>query len=458
MVRAEHKIASPADNTSTLPQFRRVLRLRDLIFYGLIIITPIAPVPIYGVAQQLSRGQVIACLLLAGMAMMLTAFSYGRMSALYPSAGSAYVYVGRGLNSHLGFLAGWSMTLDYLVLPIVAIIQASLAMQRLVPAVPRAVWNTLFVMLITSLNLRGVRATARANTVLLIGMSVVIAAFFVLGVRFIFAHAGLSSINWAQPIYNRETFDLRAIATATSFAALTYIGFDGVTTLAEEVDNPRKNILIATVSVCIFTTLFSCALVYLAQVIWPDYHTFPNIETGFMDVTKRIGGQLLFMGMGTVVALSSFGGGLAGEVAAARLLLSMGRDGVMPRKLFSYLDPKRSNPVFNIVLISIIAWIGSLTLSLESSGELLNFGAFIAFMGVNLSAIRQYYFLQPKDNRSIMRDLLLPLLGFLFSFEIWLSLPRLAKYVGGAWLVIGMIYYVARSRRNRVQEVASFVA
>src|ERR1700691_2519860 len=118
------------------PRLRRVLKLRDLIFYGIVIITPIAPVPIYGVAQDLSRGHVLICILLAGVAMMLTAFSYGRMASLYPSAGSAYIYVGQGLNAHLGFLAGWAMTLDYLVLPIVAIIQASLAIGRLVPWVP----------------------------------------------------------------------------------------------------------------------------------------------------------------------------------------------------------------------------------------------------------------------------------------------------------------------------------
>ena len=433
-----------------VPHLRRVLTLRDLIFYGIIIITPIAPVPIYGVAQQLSRGHVLLCLLLAGIAMMLTAVSYGRMANIYPSAGSAYIYVGRGLNSHLGFLAGWAMTLDYVVLPIVAIVQASLAIQRLLPSVPYVVWATFFSVVITILNLRGIRTTARANSALLAGMSVVIGAFLILAARYLFGLHGLRGFLSFRPIYNPATFDAHAVATATSFAALTYIGFDGVTTLAEDVENPRRNVLIAVVSVCLFTTLFSCLLVYLAQLVWPDYGTFDNVEMAFMDVTRRVGGKALFQGMGIVVVLSSLGGALAGQVAAARVLFGMGRDNVLPRRIFAYLNPKTNNPDFNIVLVSIVAWLGALLLNLEHAGELLNFGAFLAFMGVNLAVIRQCFFMENKSTRRLLPDALVPLLGFLFCLAIWLSLPRLAKLVGGGWFLVGIIYQALTTRGFRV--------
>src|ERR1035438_6475020 len=322
------------DKLESPRRLRRVLKLRALIFYGIVIITPIAPVPIYGVAQELSRGHILLCILLAGVTMMLTAFSYGRMASLYPSAGSAYVYVGQGLNSHLGFIAGWAMTLDYVVLPIVAIIQAALAMGRLAPWLPYPVWVALFVVLITALNLRGIRATSRANIAVRIGMFVVIGVFLWAAVRYLFHIQGLHGLISIEPFYHSTTFDFRSVATATSFAALTYIGFDGVTTLAEDVENPRRNVLLATVSVCLFTTIFSCILVYLAQLIWPDYRTFPSFETAFMDVTRRVGGAPLFRGMGVVVILSSLGGCLAGQVAAARVLFAMGRDDVLPRKVF----------------------------------------------------------------------------------------------------------------------------
>lgn len=430
------------------PQLRRVLKLRDLIFYGIVIITPIAPVPIYGVAQELSRGHIVICILLAGIAMMLTAFSYGRMASLYPSAGSAYVYVGRGLNPHLGFLAGWAMILDYLVLPIVAIIQASLAVGRLVPQVSYPAWVTIFTLLITMLNWRGIQTTARANIALLIGMSVVIAAFLIMAIRYLFHLQGLGGLVSVQP-FSHSALDFRSIATATSFAALTYIGFDGVTTLAEDVENPRRNVLLATVAVCLFTTIFSCILVYLAALIWPDYRTFPNIETAFMDVTHRVGGAVLFQAMGAVVILSSLGGGLAGQVGAARVLFGMGRDDVLPRSVFGYLDPVTNNPLLNIGLVAVVAFAGSLLLSLEHAGELLNFGAFLAFMGVNLAVIRQYYFLRGRGERRFLADAMIPLVGFLFCFGIWLSLPMLAKLVGGGWFLMGIIYSAVRTRGFR---------
>ena len=435
--------------STSAPSLHRVLRLRDLIVYGIIVITPIAPVPIYGVAQQVSHGHVILSLLLAGIAMMLTAFSYGRMANRFPSGGSAYVYVGRGLNTHLGFVAGWTMILDYVVLPVVAIIQVSLAIQRLLPSVSYAAWMTVVTVMITALNLRGIRTTARMNIGLLIAMSVVIAAFLILAVKYLTSLHGASALLSLKPIYDPSTFDPSAIATATSFVALTYIGFDGLTTLAEDVDNPRRNVPLATVSVCLFTALFSCLLVYLAQLICPDYHAFADIETAFMDVTRRAGGELLFHGMGIVVILSSFGAALAGEVAASRVLLAMGRDNVLPGNWFARLKADSESPAMNIVLISLIAWIGSLLLSLEHAGELLNFGALLGFMGVNLAAFRQCYLLKEVAERRVFVDAVMPLLGFLFCVTIWLTLPLPAKLIGGAWLFIGIIYHIHRLRRIR---------
>jgi len=258
---------------------------------------------------------------------------------------------------------------------------------------------------------------------------------------------GIASLLSSRPFYDPATFNLRAMATATSFAALTYIGFDGLTTLAEDVDNPRRNVPLATVSVCLFTAFFSCLLVYLAQLIYPDYHSFADIETAFMDVTRRVGGETLFQGMGIVMILSSFGAALAGEVAASRVLLAMGRDNVLPAKLFARLESNTETPIVNILLISLIVWSGSLSLSLEHAGELLNFGALLGFMGVNLAAFRQCYVLQESSRRRMFSDAVVPVLGFLFCLAIWLTLPVPAKVIGGIWLVVGIAYYALRSRR-----------
>ena len=442
------------DKSPSTGGLQRILSVRDLIFYGIVVITPIAPVPIYGVGQEMSRGHLILCLALAGVAMMLTAFSYGRMATLYPSAGSAYVYVGRGLAASLGFVAGWTMTLDYVVLPIVAIIQAALAVHRLLPAVPYALASAVFVVLITALNLRGMRTTARTNICLLAIMAIVIAAFLISAVRYISALNGLSGLFSLRPFYHADSFELPLIATATSFAALTYIGFDGVTTLAEDVSNPARNVPLATVVVCLFTTLFSCILVYFAQLIVPDYRYFSNIETAFMDVTRQVGGDILFQGLGIVVILSSLGAALGAEVAAARVLLVMGRDNVLPRR-FGNLDTATGTPTLNILVISGSALVGSLFLSLEHAGELLNFGALLGFMGVNLATLRQFYFLQARDRSHLCSDALIPAAGFVFCLAIWLTLPLLAKLIGGAWLLLGLSYYAVWRRRLKNQNLES---
>jgi amino acid transporter len=428
--------------------------LWDLIFYGIVLIMPIAPVPMFGVAQVLSHGHFVTTILIAMIAMMLTAVSYGRMATLYPTAGSAYTYVGRGLNPHLGFLTGWAMFLDYLIQPLLNGIYGALTIQRFFPFIPYAVLAAMFVGIMTWLNLRGIRATARANVILLTIMCVVIGIFMILAVRYLFHLQGWGGVLSTQPFYDPKTFDIRVIWTATSYAALTYIGFDGVTTLAEDVVNPKRNVMLATVSVCLFTGIVGGLEIYLGQRVWPDYTTFHNTETAFMDVTSRVGGPLLFQALGLVLILATIGAGLTGQVGAARLLFGMGRDNVVPRKLFAYLDPKRNTPTRNIWLIGIVAYIGTLFVSYEQAGEILNFGAFLAFMGVNFATFWQFAIVQQSGRkRRWFADVVMPLIGFVFCLWIWLGLKTPAKITGGVWFTAGLIYCAIRTRGFRERPI-----
>jgi putrescine importer len=422
---------------------RRVLTLWDLVVYGVVLIQPIAPVGIFGMALKISNGHAVTTILIAMVAMMLTAVSYGRMAALYPSAGSAYTYVGRGFGPYAGFLVGWAMFLDYLIIPIVNVIYGALTIQRLLPEVPYVVWTAVFAAGMIALNLRGVRSLARANTILLAAMCAVVVAFVILAVRYLLRQGGWTGILSPLPFYNPATFDLRAVMTATSLAALTYIGFDGVTTLAEETRNPRRTVPLATVMVCLITGVFSAVEVYLGQRIWPDYRTFANLETAFLDVTLRAGGVLLFQGMAAVLIVACFGSGLTGLAAAARLLYGMGREDMLPKKLFGRLDRKRNQPAINIWIIGALALAGALVLSYERSAELINFGAFLAFMGVNLAAIRS----KPKPlAASVCAGL-----GFVFCFWIWWSLPLPAKIAGGLWFAAGLAWTAMKTRGFRIR-------
>lgn len=433
---------------SAPPRLKRVLSLWDLIFYGIVLIQPIAPVPLYGVAQKLSDGHFVTIILIALFAMLITAVSYGRMGALYPSAGSAYTYVGKGLNPHLGFLAGWAMILDYLLQPLINTVWISTALhERYVHQVPYVVWALLIAGVMTVLNLVGVKASANANKVLLAVMTVVVAAFIVLAVKYLYGGQGWAGVFSLQPIYDPETFNWQKIKTATSFAALTYIGFDGVTTLAEDVENPKRNVLLAVVLTCIFAGVSSGVEAYLGARVWPNWHTFPNLETAFMDICNRVGGRLLFNGMGAILIIAAFGSGLTGTLGAARLLFGMGRDGVLPKKFFGKLKPGTNTPVNNILLIGGVAFAGAELLyhignAYEHAGELLNFGAFLAFTGVNLACFWQFtVHAQRKGARwRLLQDAVLPVLGFLVCGYIWLNLNSLAKTVGGIWFAIGILY------------------
>jgi amino acid transporter len=429
------------------PRLKRVLTLWDLILYGIVLIMPIAPVPLFGVAQKLSDGHAVTTILLSMFAMLLTAFSYGRMAAVYPSAGSAYTFVGYGLNPHLGFLAGWAMFLDYLIVPLICTVYGALTVQRLVPEAPYVVLAAAFAGAMTLINLRGIRTTARTNFVLATIMSAVILVFIALAFRLLYHQQGWHGVFSTQPFYNPSTFHVSSIALGTSLAALTYIGFDGITTLAEDALNPRRNVLLATVSVCLFTGLFGGLQIYLAQRVWPDWHTFPNLETAFMDVTQVVGGKFLFQALAFVLILANLGSGLSGQAGLSRLLFGMGRDNVIPRRFFAYLDPKRNTPSLNIIMVGVIAFLGAIVLNYERAAELINFGAFLAFMGVNAAALREFY-LAPsaRASRRLFADAVAPALGIVFCFAIWVSLATPAKILGGCWFVAGAIYDAVKTR------------
>jgi putrescine importer len=449
--------SSPSPNGASAaadqPSLKRLLTVKDLIFFGIVLIQPIAPVGIFGLASEKSHGQVSATIVIGMIAMMLTAFSFGRMAALYPSAGSAYTYVSRGLGPHVGFLAGWAMFLDYLLIPLVNTAYCALTLERVFPGVPYAIWAVIFVAIITVLNLRGITATARANMVLLAVMTVVIVAYVGLAIRYLIQTGGWSSLFSYEPFYAPGKFELRAIGTATSVAALTYIGFDGPTTLAEEVHNPKRSVLIAVVLVCFLTGVFSTIEVYLAQLAWPDYTTFTNAETAFLDVNERVGGDWLFQAMGWVLVIACLGTGLTGQAGAARLLYGMGRENVIPGALFGHLSPRTNIPNFNVMLIGGLTLVTVPFIDFELAATVLIFGAFVAFMGVNLATIREYFFRRRNGEPGIVSDLLLPGLGFLFCLAIWLSLPIPAKIGGGVWLLIGLLFDGIKSRGFRVRPV-----
>jgi len=419
---------------------RRTLRLRDLIFYGIIIIQPTAPMTMYGVVSQEARGHVVTTILIAMIAMLLTAVSYGRMTRVYPSAGSAFAYIAGEFGSTAGTLAGWAILLDYLLNPLLCTIWCSSAAANFLPAVPIPLWKLFFAALFTSLNLRGIESSARTNRWLTIIMSTVVAYLLFDFCRYVTLHGAPTPVNLLKPFYDSSSFSLRAVSTGTSIAALTYIGFDSISTLSEEAVDPRRDIMLATVITCLLTGVLAAAEVYTAQLVWPDYSHYPNVDTAYVFVAGRAGGQALFGLTNATLLVATIGSGTAAMLGAARLLYGMGAEGALPR-LFAFVSPSTRIPSRNVLICGAIALLGALTFSYQLSAELLNFGAFLAFTGVNAASFHYYWW---KGHSRTWSHAAIPVCGLAVCLYIWLSLRPQAKFAGFVWILLGCLYFVGR--------------
>jgi amino acid transporter len=469
-------MSTPSTNvTTSAPRLRRTLTLSDLILYGIIVIQPVAPMSVFGVLSDRGRGHVVTTLLIAMVAMLFTAFSYGRMARAYPSAGSAFAYVGQEINPALGYVTGWSMVMDYMLNPMICIVWCSQQAHVFAPGVPYWTWALFFGAVFTFLNIQGIKTSARVNTLLAAGMGAVVAIFFMAAARYIFSHPHDGADYFTRPFYDPQMWDLKSVLAATSIAVLSYIGFDGISTLSEEAENPRRNILLATVLTCFVIGILSAFEVYAAQLIWPASEPFPNSDTAFTFVAQRAWAPL-FAIVGFTLLVANFGSGMGAQIGAARLLYGMGRSSALPKSFFGVVDPKRHVPRNNVVFVGAIALAGALLVSigLFSYGlgaEMLNFGALIAFMGVNLAAFVRYNVREAKKSPILPAALTVivlaigiwpgsnmtayavagvcllilaliapPLAGFTVCFFLWKNLSWKAWIVGGIWMLLGIAF------------------
>jgi amino acid transporter len=444
--------ASPTATAAREPaRFKRVLSRGDLILYGLVILTPTAPYPVYGIVQQVSRGHAALSYLVAMVAMLFTAASYGKMSGAFPSAGSTYTYAQRSLNEHVGFLAGWAMILDYFLIPLLSVIYAALTAARLVPQIPYSAWAIVFTIAITLVNVRGIRVTARASTFMMVVMTACAVLFVWLAARWVAASGGVGALFSISGVYRPATFAMHPLMLGAAIATLSYIGFDAVSTLAEDTVHPERDIAFATVAVCALQALFCVITVYLAALAWPDYTSFPQTETAILDIGQRIGGVWMVGCLTFVLLVAGLASALTGQAGASRLLYGMGRDGVISQRIFAYINPRYSTPTRSIYLMGAVSLVGALAMRFQLATELLNFGAFVGFILVNLSVIRHYYLrLGQRRGVHLFTNLLFPLAGALVCSYVWLSLTTKAKVVGFGWLAAGLVYLAVLTRGFRV--------
>ena len=411
----------------------RTLTLWDLILYGVIVIQPVAPMSAFGVLSVQGRGHVVTTILIAMVAMLFTAFSYGLMARAYPSAGSAFTYVGQEINPALGYVTGWSMVMDYMLNPMICIIWISEQANVFAPAVPYWAWAIFVALVFTGLNIQGVKTNARMNAALAAGMGVVIFMFFAAAVRYIMGIPHDSADFFTRPFYDPKMFNLTAVLGGTSIAVLTYIGFDGISTLSEECKNPRRNILLATVFTCLVIGILSAIEVYAAQLIWPASQPFPNVDTAFTYAAGRAW-QPLFAIVGFTLVLANFGSGMGAQLGAARLLFGMGRSNALPKSFFGAVA---------LAGAFILPLFGGALTGYGLGASMLNFGALIAFMGVNAAAFVRYFL---REQKKTLFNFVSPVLGFIICLILWWNLSTQARIFGAIWMAVGIAYGAWKTR------------
>ncbi len=422
---------------------KRSLRFWDLVLYGIILIQPTAPMGVFGILYDVSRGHVVTVILLAMVAMLFTSVSYGRMARAYPHGGSAFLYVGKEIHPSFGYITGWCLVMDYVLNPLICTIWCSRSAMIFLPGVPYFAWVVFFALLFTALNCNGVETSARINAGMAAALGVVVILVLVAAVRWIqhLQHPGVAF--FLDPFYNRAAFNTGGLLRGTSIAVLTYIGFDGISTLTDEAKDPSRSVPRAIILTCFITGILSSVEVYVAQLVWTRGAAFPDITTAYVYVSGRMGGPILLLIVNASLMLANMGSGMASQLGAARLLYAMGQDGALPRRFFGAVHPKNRIPRNNVLLIGGVCLIGALILSYGLGAELLNYGALLAFMGVNASSILRGW----RHGRwSQWMPMLMSFAGMVTCFVLWINLGPLAKWVGSGWALVGVLLWLARRR------------
>lgn len=428
---------------------KRILDLRLLVLFGLTFVGPTAPFPMFGIVSSMSHGHMALAYALAMVCMSLTAFSYGRMATVFPAAGSAYTYAQQTLHPLVGFLAGWVMLLDYVLIPLMSVIYLSLTAQRFFPGVPQAIWLVLFSLSITVMNLFGLKVANRVNFAMTAVMLGVVVWFVAMALRALHGGVGAGVLLSTRPFYDPSTFSLGRVMSATSVAAYSYLGFDGISTLAEDARDPKRDIGRATVLVCLCCGVLFILQAYLGQLAWPDFTSYPNTETAFLDVSLRVGGPRLMLFVSVALVVAGVASAVTGQASASRLLYGMGRDRLLPG-LFAYIHPKYSTPTYGVLFMGAVTLVCAFLLSFQLAAEAINFGALLGFMCVNLSVISRFYVHGgERSGWNRIRNLVLPGIGFAVCLLIFASLSRTATVIGAVWVTAGLVYIGLRTRGFR---------
>lgn len=423
----------------------RRLTLFPLVLFGIAYVTPFIVLTTFGVFSQASNGTLATAYALATVAMLFTALSYGKLAALYPYAGSAYLYSRRAIDDRVGFMVGWAVLLDYFFLPMVVWLFGTAYLTNQFPGVPGWVFLLSFIVLTTALNIVGISVAARASLLLITFQILVLVFFLFFSLRQVLGgEAGGVTV---APFWNQAS-TVAAVSAGAALTAYSFIGFDAVSTFAEETKDPRRTMPRAILLTALGAGSIFVVAAYVVQLVHPG-GDFVNPDSAALDIARQIAGNVFASVFLATVIVAQFTAGIPIQAAGARLMYAMGRDGVLPKRFFGYLHPRRHTPVFNLLLTAAVGLL-ALVLDVATSTSFINFGAFTAFVFVNISVISQCL----KDrraglHRSTLGWIVAPLIGLAVILWLMSSLDMHAITLGVIWLVLGFVWLLVLTRGLR---------
>jgi putrescine importer len=431
----------------TLTLARRLTPWSAALF-GLSYICPTVVFSTFGILAQATHGATTLAYSMATIAMLFTAASYGRMAARWPAAGSAYTYVASTTNPGLGFIAGWVLLLDYILVPMVICLFTAKALEVILPTVSYRWWVFLIALFTSTVNVLGIQVANRVNLTITAAQFAVIAALIVLCGLYLETSPPKDAAAWMAPIGNRA-ITLPLVMGGAAIAAYSFLGFDAVTTLSEETLDPTRSIPRATVFAAGASGLIYVVCSFLMALVHPS-QIFRDIDNAGYEVLASVAGRA-FVPLFSIVMCAFVASVMCAQAGSARLLYAMGRDGTLPRPLLTYLHPRFRTPAVNVVLLG-LAMLAGEWLDVEEAAACVNFGAFAAFTAVNLCVLYDHF----GGRRELPGGPLKALqasVGALATLWLIASLHRAALAVGAIWLAAGILYLALRSRPRRAGEI-----
>ncbi|CAN7745110.1 APC family permease [Paenibacillus sp. LjRoot153] len=428
---------------------RKSLSLYQVVYMGLAWMTPMIYFSIYGIAYENAHGMLTQAYLLAFIAIFFTAYSYGVMSKVFPTSGSAYTYTKKSIHPYLGFLVGWVLLLDYFFSPIIACLTFGIYLHAQFPSIPAYVWIIGLNIVLGLINIIGIKFSANISK-LFVWIQIIFIAVFCF---FLFRNlSGVGEIHPFQPFLQTDV-PFSTILAGASIICFSFLGFDTVTTMAEETVNSEKTIPRAIMIIIITASILYLVPSFLTQLVYPHL-TFVHIDSAGFEIVKMVGGAALSSVFLTVLILAIFTQGLSSVTSVSRLLFVLGRDNVLPKRVFAFLHPKLGTPVINIVIVSVVSLL-ALVISLDNAVKFVNFGALTAFFFVNISVIAQKYMKErQRSPKQTILYLALPLLGAGFIGYLLSLLDKDALWMGLTWLLIGVVYHLIQKRTAQAKDAA----